>query len=245
MDTIRVQTAQNVDLEYEIASIGDRILAYLLDAVFLIAYLVVVMIITAIIFGSGLDHRYIGWIFLLLLPYLFYDLLCETLMDGQSFGKKLRQIKVIRIDGSQPTLGNYLLRWLLRLVDIGLSYGGVALLTILINGKGQRLGDLAAGTTVIKLVKRTEIKDTIFTNVEDTYQPVFRQVVNLDDKTIEIIKEVLNTFLDEDRHGLTRQKLTLKTQRVIENKLGLKSGMEAKPFLQTILKDYNYLKGKI
>ncbi len=245
METIRIQTAQNVDLEYEIASVGDRILAYILDIVFQFAYSMVILMLYSILIASGINNGGAVWIFLFLVPIFFYDLLCEVFMDGQSFGKKLRKIKVVKMDGTQPTIGSYLLRWLLRLVDISLSYGGVALLTMLINGKGQRVGDLAAGTTVIRLVKRTNLEDTIFTKVEENYIPKFPQAADLDDNTISIIKEVLHTFIEEDRHGLTRQKLALRTQKAIEKKMGIQSGMDAKPFLQTILRDYNYLKGRI
>src|SRR5690606_34920667 len=94
------------------------------------------------------------------LPVIFYHLLCEVFMDGQTFGKKAIDIKVVKLDGSQPSVGSYFLRWLLQIVDLPF-FGAIGIITILVNGKGQRVGDLAAGTTVISLKHRTGIKDTI------------------------------------------------------------------------------------
>ena len=166
-------------------------------------------------------------------------------MDGQSIGKKALKIKVVRLDGTQPTLGNYLIRWLLRLVDISLTYGSAAIITILVNQKGQRLGDLAAHTSVIKLVKRESLKDTIFTEVDENYEVVFPQAAMLDDRNIEVAKEVLNANVEEDRHGIVRNNLALKAQKIIEKKLGISSGMESRFFLRTIIKDYNSLNGRL
>jgi uncharacterized RDD family membrane protein YckC len=245
MDSIKVQTAQNVEIEYEIAGVGDRILAYLLDVLFVFAYFMVVIALFSIFALNEVTKFIAPYIFIFFLPAFLYDFLCESFMNGQSPGKKLLKIKVVRLDGTQPTIGNYFLRWLLHFVDITFTYGSVALITILINGKGQRLGDLAAHTSVIKLVKRAHLSDTIFANVEENYKVVFPQAAVLDDRTIEIAKEVLNTFIEEDRHGLVRNNLAQKTQKAIEKKLGLSAGMDARPFLQTIIKDFNYLKGRI
>ena len=78
------------------------------------------------------------------LPTTFYSLIFEIAMNGQTPGKYLNKIRVVKIDGSKPTLGSYLTRWLLRIIDIWFFTGSVAVFTILFNGKGQRLGDIAA-----------------------------------------------------------------------------------------------------
>ena len=63
----------------------------------------------------------------------------------------------VLLDGSPPTLGAYLLRWLLILVDTEILTPLVAIITIAANGKGQRIGDIAAGTTVVKTTKRVTL----------------------------------------------------------------------------------------
>jgi len=165
MEKVKIKTTQNVDVEYEIASIGDRIVAVLIDYLILLVCFIALMILSIFIRDILNEYMYM-FFFLIYIPMILYDLLFEIFMNGQTPGKKFRNIKVIKMDGSQPTIGNYLLRWVFRLIDIGISYGGIAILTILINGKGQRIGDIAAGTTVIKLKKSVSLRDTIFKKVE-------------------------------------------------------------------------------
>lgn len=245
MMTVKIHTAQNVDIEYEIANVGDRILAYLVDALIIIVYSIALIFIFKFLNDSGFELGGIFWLLFFLLPFMLYDLICEIFLNGQSIGKQVRKIKVVKLDGSQPTVGGYLLRWLFRLIDISLSYGSVALLTILITGKGQRLGDIAAGTTVVKLKPRTKFGDTIFAKVDEDYSPVFNQAVELDDKIIATVKEVLDVTVEEDRHNVISFNLAKKTKLAVENKMGVQSGLPSRTFLQTVLKDYNYLKGKL
>jgi uncharacterized RDD family membrane protein YckC len=102
MDNIRIQTTQNVDIEYEAASIGDRILATLLDYLFFIAYVLLITIVLVVLNGFKAPNQIL--FFVLLLPILFYDLLCEVFFDGRSFGKMIMHIKVVKLDGSRSEL---------------------------------------------------------------------------------------------------------------------------------------------
>jgi uncharacterized RDD family membrane protein YckC len=247
MQTVRIRTAQNVDIEYAVASVGDRILATLIDGVIVLAYFLAVSLLwmgIAVSFeprfseGSG-----IVMIAMAMLPVFLYDLVLEITMDGQTFGKKRRRIKVVKLDGSPPTIGSYLLRWLFRPLDITLFTGGVALIVILINGKGQRLGDIAAGTTVIKLTPRATLDDTIFMPVEEGYVPVFRQAGLLDDRTVSTVKEVLvasKTQGGYDEEAM--RELLEKTRRSLETRMNVRSDLPPRDFLETVLKDYNALK---
>ena len=111
MRHVEVQTAQHVAIGYTVASVGDRILAYIIDLVILIVFIFGMLIlfsITGVLTGFT---RAVVIIFpvLMLLPYLLYDLLMEYFFNGQSVGKRLRKIKVVRLDGTPATLGNYLL----------------------------------------------------------------------------------------------------------------------------------------
>lgn len=243
MEKVKIKTTQNVDVEFEIASVGDRIVAALIDYLILSACFITILIITA--FGRDilLEFAFIFWFFIYL-PIILYDLLFEIFMNGQSPGKKFRNIKVIKMDGSQPTIGSYLLRWVFRIIDIGISQGGIAILTILINGKGQRIGDIAAGTTVIKLKKTVSLGDTIFKKVEEDYQGTFPQAEALSNEEIETIKEVIKTSI-EHQDAVLRNKLLLRTKSALEKKLEIKSDMMPRAFLEILVKDYNYYKGKV
>src|SRR5690606_27797184 len=176
-------------------------------------------------------------------PLFSYFLLCEVFFDGQSIGKKLRRIKVARIDGTQPTLGNYLLRWLLRLVEVDMTFGAVALLAVLIGGKGQRLGDLAAGTTVIKLQPRVTLDDTLYARVDAQYQPTFPQVERLTDAEVETAKEALQALV-EDGRSRTAFVLGTKIKATLEAKMDVHSDLNPPQFLRAVIMDYNHLHGR-
>jgi uncharacterized RDD family membrane protein YckC len=244
---VQIQTAQNVDIEYEIASVGSRIGARLIDALVIVGYYIVLILVFSLfanenIFrslesagGMGMALLYI----LLLFPPFFYHLVCEIFMDGQSFGKKAVQIKVVRLDGSQPTIGNYILRWLIGLFETNLFSGAPALITILVNGKGQRLGDLAAGTTVVKLKPPVTLEQTIYARVQEDYAPTFPTVTNLSDEDVAIITEVLSS------HEQLGNPVVVGTLvRKVKEVLGVESDLPATKLLRTVVKDYNYYTGK-
>ncbi len=172
---------------------------------------------------------------LLGLPIFFYNLLFEVLMNGQSPGKYINKIRVVKIDGSKPTFGSYILRWMLRLIDISLASGSVALLTILLNGKGQRLGDIAAGTTVITEKKRITIQDTLVTDIPLDYKPTFPQVTMLSDTDIQTIKGLYRSAKRKGNHDII-----IKLHNKIVGITDIKTGLKPLEFVDIIIKDYNY-----
>ncbi len=232
MDNIQIQTTQNVDIDYELASLGDRILATLLDYLFFLAYFILLSIMAGITAGFGGS---LTILILLCMPVLLYDLLCETFMQGQSFGKMIMKIKVVMLDGTRATFGAYLLRWLLRIVDTRLMTGLVAVVAIIMNDKGQRIGDMAAGTTVIKMKQKVTLNDTILMRVKTDYVPVFPEVVKLSDNDIAIIKEVLKKGLESHNWPII-EKLTVKTKET----MGITSNVPHLQFLNTVLQDYTH-----
>lgn len=234
MERVGINTAQNVAIDYRLASVGDRILATLLDYAVFLVYFLVIILIANFEFWHGKSESIAFWT-LLSLPIMFYDLLCELLMNGQSFGKQIMKIKIIKLDGSRPGFGSYLLRWLFRIVDtVGFS-GVVALITILVNEKGQRIGDIAAGTTVIKLAKRLTLNDTILSKVKSDYNIIFREVEQLTDKDILTIKTALNYGLKHNKWDVINKT----AERVIKT-LDIKTELKPIPFLNTIVKDYTH-----
>jgi uncharacterized RDD family membrane protein YckC len=234
MQTIRVRTTQNVSIDYPLGSIGDRILGYLIDRLFLIFYtaLIAVTFISIEIDEEG----WILWVIFIVFPWLFYSLLFEIFMNGQTPGKRLMNIQVVRLDGTPPTIGDYLLRWLFSFVDFLFS-GAVAVVVIATNGKGQRLGDIVAGTSVVKLVEHKSITaQEVFTSAEDQHIPTFPEVVSLTDRDIELIQRALDVNRDQ---GNT-QPVMIITEK-IKSLLGIQSDLPPVKFLYTIIKDYQTL----
>ncbi len=244
MNNVKVQTAQNVEINYEIASLGDRGIAALIDYGVLIAYILTIGVVAYLANQLDVDG---DWLLIpLLILYLviiFYDLLCETLMDGQSVGKKVMKIKVIKLDGTPPSFGSYFMRWILRIIDIVLFSPAVAILVILINGKGQRLGDIAANTTVVKLTERVKFSETLFEEVDRQHTMTYHEVSQLNDRDIETIKEILQTIgkLEQER----AQKLQEQAKHVLEQKMGIKTAQPTREFLETVVKDYNAYNGRL
>jgi len=232
MAGLEIQTTQNIALEYAPASIGDRILAFLLDTLIIVAYL---LILAGIVFGIlKLEEPWL--LIALYIPMFFYHLLSEVFMDGQSIGKRQMGIKVVKTNGSPATLGAYLLRWILRPVD-NFFYGGVAMITIAIGGKGQRLGDLAADTAVVKLNKKITVKThELVKNIDERYEPVFPEVINLSDRDIEIIRQALD--INRETANINP---VLKVEAKIKDTLKITSSLPPLKFLYTVIKDHNYL----
>ncbi|MGI4865717.1 MAG: RDD family protein [Janthinobacterium lividum] len=231
MATIRVHTTQNVTIEYEVASLGDRIVATLIDYALYVAWFIGLALLNAAVgFGT------VGWI-IGVLPTLVYFLVCEIFLNGQTLGKKARHTRVIRLDGTAASLGDYFLRWLLRPIDVLLFYGGVAVVTMLINGKGQRLGDLAAGTTVVSLRARPTnqllVRDQV---VPEGYQPVFAQAADLSDHDVALLRQLLSRALQQENYLLLNE-----TATKIKHLLHLESDLGDEAFLRTILRDHAHL----
>ena len=244
MDRFEVTTAQNVGIEFEAAGIGNRTIATVIDYGIIVAYAM-----TAVVLIQGLENvsgdvEFSSLMYLLLIPYLLYFPVSEIFFNGQSIGKKMSGLKVTRLDGTTPSIGDYAIRALFRLIEIDMSAGLIAVLTLLIRGKGQRLGDIAANTTVIKLKQAVTLDDTVYTQIDPSYQPVYKQAATLESIDITLIKEViekLNRHIEKEQwevadHLGTRMKTNL------ENRLSITSDMVPIDFLETLLKDYNQLK---
>jgi uncharacterized RDD family membrane protein YckC len=240
MQTIEIQTTQNVNIEYPIASAGERIVAALIDQLILIGYLIAVIFfyiwLINVTEGSSF-HFPVAYIVILFLPYFFYHLLCETFLNGQSFAKKMMKMRVVKVDGTQAGIGSYFLRWILAPIDYFFFLG---LIILLINGKGQRLGDLAAHTTVVKLKVEAKLDETILTATPTNYTVVFQQANLLSDGDASIIKEVLDLNYKKPNIEIYMNILN-KTKEAVQNKMGVHSELHPLTFLDTVLKDYNHL----
>lgn len=243
MQTIEIQTSQNVNIEYPVASVGDRVVAGIIDQLIMIGYLVSIIFFYMWILNvtEGSEFYYpVAYFVIFFLPLFFYHLLCETFLNGQSFGKKIMKMRVVKLDGTQAGIGSYFLRWILAPIDIYFTYGSVGLVTMIVNGKGQRLGDLAAHTTVVKLKSETKFDDTVLRLTPTNYEVKYPQVSALSDKDISLVKEVLDlNYKKPDL--LVYTNILNKTKDVIEKKIGVSSNLHPLTFLDTVLKDYNYL----
>lgn len=233
MDTVNIDTTQNVEIEYELANLGDRLLALIIDYLILMGYAFAIVVLS-VLFRTDIGVP--GAVLLFYIPFLFYFLLFEIIMNGQSPGKKLRKLRVVKVDGTQASLSNYLLRWILWPIDALMSIG---LFVVILSDRGQRLGDMAAGTVVIKLSSRVSLADTLYAEVDEYYEPVFANVDRLSAKHIELIKRVLNDHKMVKNYTVL-ETLYKKTKTILESD----SDMLSEKFLETVVKDYNHYLGR-
>lgn len=230
MDNFQIQTAQNVTIDQNLANFFERAAAFFIDLLILMAYLFLVSFIFPLI---GVSTFTLGMI--TTLPLLLYHLIMELTMNGQSVGKAALKIRVVCVDGSKPKAGHYLIRWCLRLIDISISFGSVACLFILFGGKGQRLGDLAAKTTVISERNRVDFTQTIIMDVPENYQPRYPQVTIFSDEDMRQTKAIyIKAKRLREYHLINRLHQQLMTKMEVQPK--------EKPikFVEIVLRDYNY-----
>lgn len=230
-DKSGIITGQYVRIEQATASVGDRIFAQLIDWLIMLSYIAVT---TWILVETNADGGVAATI--LFLPLLFYTLLMEIFNNGQTLGKMTMKIKVVKMDGSTPTLSAYLMRWLLYIIDgPGMSFLG--LLSIIFTKNNQRLGDLAAGTVVIKLQNYRKIQVSLneYDFLRKNYTPRYPQAADLSLEQIEIITRTVNT----PRKDFTARVIQL-SQKVQQKLCIQRQEQNDIDFLKRILRDYQY-----
>lgn len=265
MKTLQIKTAQNVNINFTLASVFQRLLAFIIDNlikgfyIFIASYLFSFKLFDESINGDGWTLRALDVIFFL--PVTFYSLYTEVLMDGQTIGKKFLNLKVINKDGFKPSITDYIIRWFLRVVDFNFfmllfvyaaSLGfdeayallmliflfgkSVGFFLILFTNKNQRFGDVIANTIVVYLKDDVKFSQTILENLQTNYVPTYPNVIKLSDNDVRIIKETFKTAAKFNDYK-TLIKLRSKIIEVTEIKSIHKSD---KKFIDCVLKDYNF-----
>lgn len=241
MNQLSITTTQNVTINFTAASVGDRIIGQLLDILVIVAYIISISYILDYLgFSDNLDFND-SWStravsIMIFSPVIIYSLVQESLWEGQTIGKKIMKMKVIKIDGYQAGFGDYLIRWLFRTIDVLIGSGIIGLIFIGTNKKSQRLGDIAAGTAVISLKNKININHTILQELEEDYVPVYAEVIKLSDNDMRIIKDTFDTCL-QVKDFVTISKMRKKIIDVTGIKYNSDTDVE---FIRTVLKDYNF-----
>lgn len=239
MSNLHINTTQNIQLFFTPASVGERMLAFLADLLIRIAYMILALFVFNDILSQAYEYKTAISI-LLSLPFIFYSLVCETFLDGRTFGKMLLKIKVIKIDGYQSGFLDYFIRWIFSIVDIYLTpIPGI--LSMVFSKHTRRLGDLAAGTAVISEKSKHNLSHTILIDIEDNYQPTFarNQIMLFSDNDIRIVKENLQ-LAEKGNNAILLQKIADKVLSIMNVANTYPSNSET---ITTFLKDYNYYTG--
>jgi uncharacterized RDD family membrane protein YckC len=227
LDQLNIETPEQVDLRLPIAGIGSRFLAILADTVIqILAELVLILFF--VLFVSASERERFGeisdtagkWLVagLVLFHFLLfwgYFALFEAYWNGQTPGKRLVKIRVIKDSGRQITLFEALARNLLRVVDmIPPNLYLVGLISMLCNQQQKRLGDFVAGTIVVheRLSQPSistnysrsitasvyQVPRSEFVQRPDAYQPPADAVGRLRMEDLTVIDSFLSRALDFD-----------------------------------------------
>jgi uncharacterized RDD family membrane protein YckC len=149
-DVLRVGTSDNLGIGYDIAGLGSRIIAQLLDSLIVgvIAFIVAVGVLAAINPSDAQDSLLatLATAGIILFVYIGYFTICEVATGGRTPGKSAGQLRVLDISGAAPTAGQLLLRNVARIVDVL----GVGVVVMFWNNQSRRVGDLLAGTVVVR-----------------------------------------------------------------------------------------------
>ncbi|MET3731969.1 RDD family protein [Moheibacter stercoris] len=274
MQFVSIKTPLNVNVNIPHAGIGWRILAFLLDLFFIYVYIIAMTYFFVNILGmtSSILHTddqtrydinvFIEFLYIILLfPALFYSLWTEMLFRGQTFGKMICRIRVVKLDGYKAGFPEYFTRWIFRFIDFwtgsflilflipifGQEIGaGISAMFLTVSGivavffisktkNSQRLGDIVAGTTVLKLKEKHSINITILEDLKEDYVPTYPQVIRLSDNDARIIKD---TFVAATKRKdfVTVKKLRRKLEEVME----IESNLSDYEFINIVMKDFNY-----
>lgn len=234
MREANIITGQFVRIDQTPASIGDRIVARLADYAIIAVYCIGIGKIISLLEFSSVKAEAL-FVVAIYLPAVFYSLLWETFNNGQTPGKRIRKIKVVNADGTTPNVGSFFMRWLLFGIDI---FFGLGVLTILLSKNRQRIGDLAAGTMVIKLddFRNMQVSLDEFSFLSNSYKPVYEQAEDLSINQVEVIRKTL--ALDD---GNDRDKRIDALYYKIHSMLDIPvDEMPKEKFLYTLIKDYQH-----
>lgn len=251
MPLVKLETGYNIEVEFTVAPFAQRLVAWVIDVI-------VCWMITAALASMLNTQSFFVWTntwtlkgLLASLPVLFYHLFCEITLNGRSVGKLLMKCRVITEDGGQPGIGQYLIRWAFRLVDlpywiflaaavgampwwtVPVVFTGIA--SVMLTEKSQRVGDIVAGTIVIDTRNGTSWQDTVFTELSSDYTPRYPQVMQLTDRDINTLKNIIETVKKKNDHVLANRI----AQRII-SKTKMETDQYPIDFLETLLLDYNY-----
>ena len=206
-------TGQFVRISQTPASIGERFLALLIDYILIGLYLYST---ATLIIWSRMSSDFMTIVFFAVtyLPVLFYAFLCEVFNHGQSLGKRLMNIRVVKADGSTPSVGSYLLRWLLFPIDFFFT-GGIGILSILLTKNSQRLDE--------------------FDYLTQSYRPTYPQAADLSLEQVNVITRTLQSG-KKDR----TQRIAQLARKVQELLSVTPRENSQEHFLQTVLRDYQY-----
>ena len=243
MAELAVRSPTNVSIDYTIAKLFDRSIAFIIDVVIInIGSQIVVSAVSGIltpIIGDDHFFQLFLQIFLPIVAFLCYFALLEYFMEGQTLGKKIMGLRTIRTDGAPPTFETYGLRASMLLLDFLICLGTIGLLAAVSSPLRQRIGDRIAQTVVIrsKPSEGYQLKEILSIKTVDNHRISYPAADTLSIDQALIIKEMIVKW--EQQRGENLAKTIRLTARHVANIIGLEQ-VPGHPinFLRQVLRDY-------
>ena len=240
MPSIDIRTTQNVTIEYELASLRERFFGFFIDLFLYYVVYIILIFFLASVFGDFITDwgfRFLG--LMQVAGLMLYHFVSLIFMSGQSWGKKAVNLKVIRLDGQEPGPGDYLMRSLFLLLDFIFSAGVLGAVLITSTFRGQRLGDLAANTAVIREKNQLHFNLNDILNIQsiENYEPQYPAVKQMSEQDVLLLKNILSRYLSwrnpAHASAIKEAVQTVAKQLDIEPPKGNQID-----FLKTLIRDY-------
>jgi uncharacterized RDD family membrane protein YckC len=256
-DRYIIDTPENIEFAYDVGGIGSRFLAAIVDSLLIgIAEIVVFVLIGLTISSLDLGASATGSVLAALGGLLAFAILWgyyiafELLWNGQSPGKRMIGLRVVREGGRPITFVGSAIRNLIRIVDFLPFFYGIGVVVMFVDRRARRLGDLAAGTLVVKERRGVSLESLTAPGTtlvpikarhgEPLPQPTLPNVELLNDRDYNLIQEFLSRRDELGRDA--RLRLGVQLAGGLQARLGLPQGGDAERFLQYVVGEYQLYK---
>ncbi len=238
MKKIEINTSHNIVIQYELAMVIERVLAFIIDlAIVLISSTIILLMYKIVAKYESDSFKTIIFV----IPLFFYNLVSEIRFNGQSIGKKVMKIKVMKIDGEKPSSFDYITRWAFRVIEIMITLGTLVILNIASSKKNQRFGDFFSGMVVVKtkLDYLVDFKNIAGNYNQDSFKPIFPGVIAFTENEMMLIKTTLNRYqTHKNKAHNSAFELMIKK---IEEQLNISAPRDKVGFVNQLIKDYVFL----
>jgi uncharacterized RDD family membrane protein YckC len=255
-DRYTIDTPENIEFAYDIAGIGSRFLAAIIDTLLIVVAEVIVLIVGALALSAtgsrtsaaGSLLTAIGGLLAFAILWGYY-IAFELLWNGQSPGKRVIGLRVVREGGRPITFVGSAIRNLVRIVDFLPVFYGIGVVVMFVDPRARRLGDLAGGTLVVKERRGVTLESLATPSVvappparpgDPAPQPTLPNAQLLTDQDYTLVQEFLRRRTELGRDA--RMRLGVQLASGLQARLGLPQGGDAERFLQYIASEYQLLK---
>ncbi|MDA8234831.1 MAG: RDD family protein [Clostridia bacterium] len=217
MKEYTLMSPEKINYSFNLAGLGSRFTAYLIDSLIQMVlggfFLIIIIFAAAAASPGEGGQAAAGIIILIVLVFLMYgySIFFEAIWNGQTPGKKVMKIRVIKANGGAVTFVGVLIRNIMRIIDsLPMAYA-VGIIALLASKKSQRLGDMAAGTMVIKEVAQEAPQTVKFTEKEFPWSGKIKlRIQGVTEDEFAILKSYLlrRDHLDEGAYQTMAEKLT-------------------------------------